>query len=83
MKKYIVKIEGMSCGMCEAHVADTIRNTFPNAKKVTASRKSGEASFLFDGEIDARALEDAISQTGYRFVSVTSVDHIKRGLFAK
>ncbi|MFR9127183.1 hypothetical protein M5E89_01180 [Acidaminococcus intestini] len=29
MVKNIIHIEGMSCGMCEAHIADTIRHAFP------------------------------------------------------
>ncbi len=44
MKKITVKIEGMMCGMCEAHICDTIRKAYPNAKKVKASRTCGEAT---------------------------------------
>ena len=33
-----VGIDGMQCGMCEAHVNDTIRAAFP-VKKVSASHK--------------------------------------------
>ena len=46
MNKITVKIDGMMCGMCEAHICDTIRRAFPDAKKVSASRKSGEATFF-------------------------------------
>ncbi len=81
MNKITVKIDGMACGMCEAHICDTIRRAFPNAKKVSASRKSGEATFLYDGAIDAEALKDAISKTGYVFVSVSEETYKKRGLF--
>ena len=31
-----VKVDGMMCGMCEAHVSDAIRGALP-VKKVTAS----------------------------------------------
>ena len=34
MTKYTVKVDGMQCGMCEAHVNDTVRKAFPNVKKV-------------------------------------------------
>ena len=57
MKKITVKIDGMMCGMCEAHICDTIRRAIPDAKKVSASRKSGEATFLSDGGIDEEALK--------------------------
>ena len=35
-----VKIDGMMCGMCEAHVNDAIRARF-NVKKVTSSHAKG------------------------------------------
>ena len=81
MKKITVKIDGMMCGMCEAHICDTIRRAFPDAKKVSASRKSGEATFLYDGSPDEEALKKAINDTGYTFVSSSSEEYKKRGLF--
>ena len=36
MIKLTVGIEGMACGMCEAHINETVRNTF-QVKKVTSS----------------------------------------------
>ena len=83
MKKITVKIDGMMCGMCEAHICDTIRRAFPDAKKVSASRKSGEATFLSDGAPDEEALKKAIADTGYTFVSVSSEEYKKRGLFGR
>ena len=83
MKKITVKIDGMMCGMCEAHICDTIRRAFPDAKKVSASRKSGEATFLSDGAVDGEALKKAIADTGYTFVSVSSEEYKKRGLFGR
>ena len=83
MKKITVKIDGMMCGMCEAHICDTIRRAFPDAKKVSASRKSGEAAFLSENDIDEEALKKAIAETGYTLVSVTSEEYKKRGLFGR
>ncbi len=83
MKKITVKIDGMMCGMCEAHICDTIRRAFPDAKKVSASRKSGEATFLYENDIDEEALKKAIADTGYTFVSVSSEEYKKRGLFGR
>lgn len=81
MNKITVKIEGMMCGMCQAHICDTIRREFGEAKKVKASRKNGEATFLFDGEIDEQKLKKAISDTGYTFASAETEPYKKRGLF--
>ena len=83
MIKITVKIDGMMCGMCEAHICDTVRRAFPDAKKVSASRKSGEATFLSDGAVDEEALKKAITDTGYTFVSVSSEEYKKRGLFGR
>ncbi len=73
----------MMCGMCEAHICDTIRRVFPDAKKVKASRKTGEATFLSGDKINAEALKHAIEATGYSLVSVSAVPYKKRGLFGK
>ena len=83
MNKVTVKIEGMMCGMCEAHIADTIRRAFPDATKVSASRQHGEATFLSEREIDRETLKRAIAETGYTFVSVSVEPYTKRGLFGR
>ncbi len=83
MYKVIAKIEGMMCGMCEAHIADTIRKAFPDAKKVSASRKQGEATFLSEREIDREKLKKAIEETGYTFVPASVEPYRKRVLFGR
>lgn len=83
MIKTTLKIEGMMCGMCEAHICDTIRKTVPSAKKVAASHSKGEASFLTDDAIDEQALKKAISETGYSCLSAESVPYEKKGFFRR
>ena len=56
MIKTILKIDGMMCGMCEAHVCDAIRKSIPEAKKVEASRSKKTASFLTEETVDAEKL---------------------------
>ena len=70
MEKVTVKIDGMMCGMCEAHISDTIRRAFPDAKKVKASRKGGEATFLIEGTLDTEKLKKSIAETGYTYLAV-------------
>ena len=48
MTKTILKIDGMMCGMCEAHVNDAIRKIIPNAQKVKSSHTKGKSSFVTD-----------------------------------
>ena len=81
MNKVTVKIEGMMCGMCEAHICDTIRRAFPDAKKVKASKAQKEATFLFEGTVDTEKLKKAITDTGYTFISAGSEPYKKCGLF--
>ena len=81
MEKVTVRIDGMMCGMCEAHIADTIRVAFPDAKKVKASRVHGEATFITESGVDEARLKKAVDDTGYTFVSVSSEPYKKRGLF--
>ena len=83
MVKTTLKIEGMMCSMCEAHICDAIRKAVPSAKKVSASRSKGEASFLTDEAVDAERLKAAIDSTGYTCLGVDSAPYEKRGLFGR
>ena len=70
MIKTTLKIEGMMCGMCEAHICDAIRKVIPEAKKVTASRSKKEAFFLTEGAVANDSLKAAIDATGYTFLGI-------------
>ncbi|MBR0131334.1 MAG: cation transporter [Firmicutes bacterium] len=81
MNKITIGIDGMMCGMCEAHVCDAIRKAVPSAKKVSASRTKKEASFLTEETVDAAALKAAIDETGYDWLGIETVPYKKKGLF--
>ncbi len=83
MIRTTLKIDGMMCGMCEAHVCDAIRKTVPSAKKVTASRSRKEASFLTDEAVDTAGLKAAVEATGYTCLDVSSAPYEKKGLFGR
>lgn len=74
MFKNTVKIDGMACGMCEAHISDAIRNAFPGAKKVKASHRKKEAVFLTEMPVDEKSMRDTIEKTGYHFLGMESVE---------
>ena len=80
MWKYTVQVNGMMCGMCEAHINDCIRRAF-DVKKVTSSHTKHETVILSEQEPDPSALKQAIDQTGYTLVSVYSEPYEKKGLF--
>lgn len=81
MTKTTLKIDGMMCGHCEAHVNDTIRNAF-DVKKVTSSHSKGETVIISDEPLDESRLADAIKPTGYTLVGVTSEPYSGGGIFS-
>ena len=82
MVKTIVRIDGMMCGMCEAHMSEAFRNNF-KVKKVTSSRTKGETEIVSDTPLDAEKIKKVVDETGYTFVSVSSEEIEKKGLFGK
>ena len=77
MTETTVKISGMMCGMCEAHICDVIRARFA-VRKVTASHSKGQAVILSD----EAALRQAIAETGYEVTAVSARPAgEKKGLF--
>lgn len=80
MTETTLRVDGMMCSMCEAHVNDAIRRCFA-VKKVTSSHKKGETVVLSAQPLDEQALREAVEATGYRVLSVRSRQTEKRGLF--
>ena len=82
MNKITLKIDGMMCGMCEAHVNDAIRRAFP-VKKVTSSHAKGETVILTENDIDEAALRSAVGATGYEVKQIAKEPYRKKGLFGR
>ena len=82
MIKTTLKIEGMMCGMCEAHICDAIRKAVPSARKVSASRGKGEATFLTEEAPEGVALRAAIDATGYKCLGVEYAPCERKGWFS-
>lgn len=78
MLKITVQIEGMQCGMCEAHVNDAIRNAF-KIKKVISSRSTGQTVIFSETAIGEEQLKKTVEATGYRVLSVQSEPYVKKG----
>ena len=81
MIKTTVKISGMACGMCEAHVCDAIRRSF-KVKKVTASHLKKEAVIITENALSEEEIKKALDLTGYRVLFVSSEEYVKKGLFS-
>ena len=51
MIKTTIKITGMACTMCEAHINEAVRNAF-SVKKVKSSHSKGETVILSEEPLD-------------------------------
>lgn len=80
MIKTTLKIKGMMCGMCEAHVNDAIRNEF-NVKKVTSSHSKGETEIISADKLDETKLGKTVEELGYTLESVKTEAYAKKRFF--
>lgn len=81
MYKTVLKIDGMMCGMCEAHMNDSIRKNF-TVKKVNSSAKKRETVVLSENELDLPSVRKAVEDIGYELTSFNSEICEKKGLFS-
>ncbi len=81
MFRVTIKVEGMQCGMCEAHIKDAVRKAFPDVQKLTASHTKGEVTFLTNQEIPASELEQMVEATGYHFEGAAAEPYEKKKWF--
>lgn len=81
MVQIIMDVEGMACGMCEAHINESIRNAF-QVKKVTSSHTKKQTVIIADQEIAEQQLKDVVAKAGYDVVSVACAPYEKKGLLS-
>lgn len=81
MIRITVKVDGMMCGMCEAHINDAVRKALP-VRKVTSNHKKKETVILTEQDISDSAIEAAVTQSGYTFLGATHKEDRPRGLKA-
>ena len=84
MTKTVLNIDGMMCGMCEAHVNDAIRKAF-RVEKVTSSHTKKETEIISEAPLDEELLKKTIAETGYELKGITSEPYEKKrfSLFGK
>ncbi|NLP25762.1 MAG: heavy-metal-associated domain-containing protein [Clostridiales bacterium] len=76
MKK-IIKINGMSCGHCQAKVEKALAGLNGVSAKVDLKKK--QAIVELNSDISEQVLKDTITEAGYEVVSITE----KKGLFGR
>lgn len=86
------KIDGMMCGMCEAHCKDAVRQAFPNARKISASASSGDLEFVIQENLPIpvlkHELKTKLDSIGYKLLSLSSAECAepekeKKGFFSR
>jgi len=82
MYKITVNVEGMACGMCEAHINDAVRNSF-KVKKVTSSHTKKQTVIISENEIPEQELKSVIENAGYDMIAVHSELYEKKGIFKR
>lgn len=82
MVKITMGIEGMACGMCEAHINGAVRNAF-QVKKVTSSHTKKQTVILAETDISEQELKSVVAKAGYDAVSVSSEPYEKKRLFGR
>lgn len=82
MIKTTLKIDGMMCSMCEAHINYCIRKNF-KIKKVSSSHKKGETVIESADILNFDDLKNAVAETGYKILGISSENVEKHGLFGR
>ena len=90
MFQITAKVDGMMCGMCEAHVKDAVRKAFPDAKKISASASDGRVEFQLENNLPIPMLKhdmkSELDKIGYKLEDLTSAEAeeaAKGGFFSK
>ncbi len=71
MVQVTLKIDGMSCSMCENHICDALRKVSDGKAKVSASHAKGTAKIIQDGLPDVARMKSAVKETGYVVTDVS------------
>lgn len=82
MYKITANVDGMACGMCEAHINDAVRNSF-KVKKVTSSHTKKQTVIISENDISEHELKSVIEKAGYDMTAVHSEPYEKKGLFKR
>ena len=76
MNKYTVKVEGMKCGMCEAHVNNAIRKAF-DVKKVNSSKDKCLTEIISEKDLSEDSIKNVIQAEGYKVGEIVKEEAVK------
>lgn len=81
MTTYTLKINGMKCPKCEAHVNRALAE-LSGSKKVTSSHERSETVLVARDGLDEALLRDTVTALGYEVIAIESAPCEKKGLFS-
>ena len=76
MNKYVLKVLGMRCGMCELHVEEAISKNI-NVKKVKANRYKKEVVVFTELNLDKEDFLKVFEPTGYQLMACERMAAVK------
>lgn len=77
MIKTVLDIDGMACGMCEAHINDAIRRSF-DVEKVSSSHSKGRTEIISRSPVDEDRIKAVIAESGYTVKGVHAEPYEKK-----
>ena len=81
MIKITMQVDGMMCGMCEAHVNDAIRKAC-EVDKVSSSHSKKETEIHLKEMVDVEIFKKAVENLGYNVGQIKVEEIKKKGLFS-
>ena len=79
MTEITLKIDGMMCGMCEAHMNDAVRNAL-KVKKVTSSHSTKETVIVTEDDVSDEKLGEIVKGAGYSLEGIARKPYEKKGI---
>ena len=77
MNKIILDIDGMKCGMCEAHINDIIRKSF-KIKSVKSNHKKNNSIIILESDISDEKIINVFKDSGYIIKNIKREEAVKK-----
>lgn len=71
VKKVLVNVEGMSCNNCVKHVKNALEG-IEGVSEAVVSLDDKNALISYEGNLDEKTIEEAISEAGYEYKGISS-----------
>lgn len=83
MNKITIKIDGMHCSECEAHVNSLFRRNLDRVIKVKSFHLRNQTVIFTDAELNDYKINLALNGSGYRVLGIQTESNLKDSLSYK